>query len=186
MILSEFDLKGTLNTIKTKIKNAILGLLNTIDKALDKFKSGRIKSALKSLIAKLKKLLGDTDNIKSESDAKNVAKELQNSKDEFAAMEKFEAVENGIANKDIDGLKETLGTMCYCDRDFSRNMLEDNIKYVESKGIKILEDELSGELVSDKKSNYDDKDFARAVFELKKNFCRERIEDVRKISKALY
>ena len=60
------------------------------------------------------------------------------------------------------------------------------MRYVESKGIKLKDDTLDGKLISDGKMAYTDEDFARAVFMLKKNFCNERIADVKKIGKALY
>ena len=42
------------------------------------------------------------------------------------------------------------------------------------------------QLVSDEKSEYTAEDFSEAVFLLKENFCKERINDVKKIGKALY
>ena len=45
---------------------------------------------------------------------------------------------------------------------------------------------LNGELVSFGKDTFTDEDFARAVFELKRNFCKERIADVKKIGTTLY
>lgn len=40
--------------------------------------------------------------------------------------------------------------------------------------------------ISSQKTTFTDEDFADAVFELKKNFCQERISDVKTIGKKLY
>ena len=33
-------------------------------------------------------------------------------------MQKYDAVEKGIANKDIKALREAIGSICYTNRDF--------------------------------------------------------------------
>lgn len=99
---------------------------------------------------------------------------------------KYEAIEKGIEQHDIKGLREAIGSICYTSRDFSSGEFDEAVRYVEKKGIKIKDDSLIGELVSSGKTDYTDEDFARAVFELKKNFCDDRIEDVKKIGKSLY
>ena len=101
-------------------------------------------------------------------------------------MQKYESIERGIANNDIVGLREAIGSICYTSRDFSSGEFDEVLRYVESKGIKLKDDTLDGKLISDGKMAYTDEDFARAVFMLKKNFCNERIADVKKIGKALY
>ena len=101
-------------------------------------------------------------------------------------MRRYEAIERGIANNDIVGLREAIGSICYTSRDFSSGEFDEVLRYVESKGIKLKDDTLDGKLISDGKMAYTDEDFARAVFMLKKNFCNERIADVKKIGKALY
>ena len=101
-------------------------------------------------------------------------------------MRRYEEVEKGIAENDIERLREAIGTICYVDRDFSSGEFDEVLRYVESKGIKLKDDTLDGDLISDGKTAYTDEDFARAVFMLKKNFCKERIADVKKIGKALY
>ena len=101
-------------------------------------------------------------------------------------MQRYEAVENGILNNDIKGLREAVGTLCYTSRDFSSGEFDEVVAYVEKRGIKLKDDKLEGELVSEGKTTYTDEDFAYAVFELKNNFCDERIADVKKIGKALY
>ena len=101
-------------------------------------------------------------------------------------MRRYEEVEKGIAENDIERLREAIGTICYVDCDFSSGEFDEVLRYVESKGIKLKDDTLDGELISDGKTAYIDEDFARAVFMLKKNFCNERIADVKKIGKALY
>lgn len=102
-------------------------------------------------------------------------------------MQRYEAIEQGIARKDIRALREAIGTICYLNRDFSSGEFDEAVRYVESKGIRLKDDRLIGDPpVSSQKSLFTDDDFGTAVFELKENFCDERIEDVKKIGKALY
>lgn len=101
-------------------------------------------------------------------------------------MKTYESIEKGIENRDIEGLREALGSICYTNRRNFKNDLLAQIKYVEEKGIKIKEDILDGELVSKGKSSFTEDDFGDAVFELKSNFCDERIADVIKISEVVY
>lgn len=102
-------------------------------------------------------------------------------------MQKYDAVEKGIANNDIKALREAIGSICYTNRDFSNGEFFEVVSYVESKGIKIKDDTLVGdEPVSRIKLEFDEDDFTRAVFELKRNFCDERIKDVEIIGKKLY
>lgn len=97
-------------------------------------------------------------------------------------MQRYEAIENGIKNNDISALREAIGSICYTSRDFSSGEFDEAIKYVESKGIKLKDDMLMGDTtISSIKE-----DFADAVFELKNNFCDERINDVKIIGKKLY
>lgn len=103
-------------------------------------------------------------------------------------MQKYDAIENGIAQKDVKALREAIGSICYTCRDFSDGEFVAAIDYVENKnGIKIKDDSLVGNpTISSQKSDFTDEDFAKAIFELKKNFCDERISDVMTIGKKLY
>lgn len=102
-------------------------------------------------------------------------------------MQKYYAIETGIANRDVKALREAVGSICYTCRNFSDGEFDAAVRYVESKGIKIKDDVLNGNpVISGQKSDFTDDDFAEAVFELKENFCDERIEDVKKIGRKLY
>lgn len=102
-------------------------------------------------------------------------------------MRKYESIEAGIANNDIAALREAVGSLCYTDRDFSDGEFDEAVKYVEGRGIKLREDTLSGPpTISSQKTEFTDDDFADAVFELKENFCDERIADVKNIGRVLY
>lgn len=101
-------------------------------------------------------------------------------------MQKYESIEKGIMENDVASLRESVGSICYTCRDFSNGEFDEAVAYVMSKGIKLLDDALVGTLVSVGKDSYTDADFARAVFELKRNFCKERIKDVKRIGIALY
>lgn len=102
-------------------------------------------------------------------------------------MQKYDAVENGIANNDVKALREAIGSICYTDRNFSNGEFFEVIRYVEAKGIHLKDQELIGSpTISSQKREFSDEDFAKAVFELKKNFCDARIKDVETIGKKLY
>ena len=101
-------------------------------------------------------------------------------------MQKYDAIEKGIAENDVNGLRESIGSICYTCRDFSDGEFDEVVNYVVSKGISLFETDLNGELVSANKDTFTDEDFARAVFELKRNFCKERIADVKKIGETIY
>ena len=101
-------------------------------------------------------------------------------------MQKYEAIEKGILERDIKGLRESIGSICYTCRDFSNGEFDEVVEYVLSKGILLFDSVLEGALISDTKDIFNDEDFARAIFELKRNFCKERIADVKKIGKTLY
>lgn len=102
-------------------------------------------------------------------------------------MQKYDAIENGIAQNDVKALREAIGSICYTNRDFSNGEFFEVIKYVESKGIQLKDVGLVGNpTISSQKSEFTDEDFAKAIFELKRNFCDERIQDVKTIGKKLY
>ena len=101
-------------------------------------------------------------------------------------MQKYEAIEKGIQEKDIKRLREDIGSICYTCRNFSDGEFDEVVEYVVSKGVSLFDSTLNGDLVSFGKDIFTDEDFARAVFELKRNFCKERIADVKKIGTTLY
>lgn len=102
-------------------------------------------------------------------------------------MQQYEAIEKGIADHDVKALREAVGSICYTSRDFSSGEFDEAVRYVESQGIRLKDASLTGDpVVSGGKSTFTDDDFARAVFELKRNFCEERIQDVKTIGRILY
>jgi len=102
-------------------------------------------------------------------------------------MQKYDAIENGIANNDVKAIREAIGSIIYTNRDFSNGEFFQTVDYVESKGINLKDSTLIGNpTISSQKSEYNDEDFAKAIFELKKNFCDERIQDVKIIGEKLY
>ena len=101
-------------------------------------------------------------------------------------MSRYSYLDKRIQTGDVALLREALGNMVFGCRNFSDGEFDGAVQYVESKGIKIKEDVLRGELVSTGKSSYTADDFADAITELKENFCDERINDVKKIGRALY
>lgn len=102
-------------------------------------------------------------------------------------MQVYEAIEQGIITRDVVSLRDSIGSICYTCRDFSDGEFDRIVEYVESKGIELKDSTLAdGPTISSQKSEFTDDDFSRAIFELKRNFCDERIDDVKKIGRALY
>lgn len=92
-----------------------------------------------------------------------------------------------VKTKDIIGLKSAISTLINYDRNFSRGYVETNLKYIKECGINIFEEFNHQELLSNKNiSEYTERDFSNAIFYLEKNFCNERLEDVKKIGQVLY
>ena len=101
-------------------------------------------------------------------------------------MKKIESVEKAILLEDIEGLREIIASICYVRRDFSTGEFDELVDYVINKGIELKDDKLVGQLISEGKTTFTEDDFPMAILELKENFCDERIEDVKKIGRALY
>lgn len=107
-------------------------------------------------------------------------------------MRKFtpnKLVQECIANNDIRGLRGAFVAIILSDRSFSKGEFDETLNYIygETKLV-ILEGFNNEELLSKKISvgNITEDDFAEAVYNLKVNFCKERIDDVKKLAKALY
>jgi hypothetical protein len=90
-ILQEIDFKGAIDTVKKKVKNAILSFIRKIESFLSKGKDNKIKSALRSSLQKVRKLLGDTENIETEADAKKINKEIEKYREEYDKITEWEA-----------------------------------------------------------------------------------------------
>lgn len=95
-----------------------------------------------------------------------------------------------IQDKDIGALREYVGTIIYSDRAFLHGEFEAAVKYLtEDCFITELFEPFNGNppLKSQSGSTeFEQSDFTEAVYDLKDNFCRERIEDVKIIGRALY
>lgn len=98
-------------------------------------------------------------------------------------------VQECIANNDIRGLKGAFVAIIFSDRNFSSSDFDNTLNYIRKEtNLKILESFDNGELLSKKISsgNITEDDFGEAVYNLKVNFCKERIDDVKKLGKTLY
>lgn len=101
-------------------------------------------------------------------------------------MQRIDAIEKAIKLNDIEGLRVAIADVCYIRRDFSTGEFDELVDYVINKGIELKDDKLVGQLISEGKTTFTEDDFPMAILELKENFCDERIEDVKKIGRALY
>lgn len=98
-------------------------------------------------------------------------------------------VQECIANNDVRGLKGAFVAIIFGDRSFSSGNFDNTLDYVRREtNLNVLESFDNGELLSKKISNgsITEDDFEEAVYNLKVNFCKERIDDVKKLAKALY
>lgn len=95
----------------------------------------------------------------------------------------YEKIEENINGKDCNGLREALGNLCYTSRDFSSGEFDKELENAEKKVPEVYQEYDKKQLVSDEKSEYTAEDFSEAVFLLKENFCKERINDVKKLEK---
>lgn len=155
-------------------KKGLLTVIQTVISGIGKFASGLIN-----------KITGESKSNKNDSQSEE-SKSNKNESQSEQNVKKYNEIEKGIADNDIERIREAIGNVCYTSRDFSSGEFDRVLRYVESKGIKVKDDTLDGKLISDGKTAYTDEDFARAILMLKKNFCNERIEDVKKIGKTLY
>lgn len=108
-------------------------------------------------------------------------------------MNKFIAnklVKECIENNDIDGLKGAFVGIIFSDRSFSKGYFDNTVNYIVSMPIesKLYDKFNEKELLSNtiKNRRFTDDDFEAAVYKLEENFCQERINDVKKISKGIY
>lgn len=103
-----------------------------------------------------------------------------------------ELVEKYIQDGEIENLREAIGTIIYNDRAFKTTRFEDAVKYIMNipELSQFMEDFNSNPPLKShsigKDQKITEKDFGDAVFDLKQNFCTERIEDVKKLGKHLY
>ena len=98
-------------------------------------------------------------------------------------------VQECIEKSDIRGLKGAFVGIIFSDRGFKSGDFDNTLSYIKSKtNINIMEIFDNGELLSNKinSGKVTEDDFGEAVYNLKVNFCEERIKDVKKLAKVLY
>ncbi len=101
-------------------------------------------------------------------------------------MNTYDEIEEAIEAKDVPRLRNAVTMLAYADPDFSRGLMDEQIQHIESNGIKLKDDELIGDpLISEVKSEFTDDDFPEAVYNLKENFCDDRLNDLKIIAKAV-
>lgn len=104
-----------------------------------------------------------------------------------------ENVINSIKKKDKEAIKTSLYAIIMSDKRMENGVFDENLRYIEEKikedsEIDIYEklDTNKKPLLSQEKSEYTRDDFTDAAIYLTENFCKERIDDVRKIGQAVY
>lgn len=92
-------------------------------------------------------------------------------------------------HNDIEEIRNILIGMIYASRDFSDGRFDRNYNALkESIKNEIMQEKNDEKYVYGSKPDNEltDDDFARAVFNLRENFCQERIDDVRRVGRVLY
>lgn len=145
-----------------------------------------ITDAGKFFTGKASELKSKINGVSSNNNDDNTGDNKGSSK---SSNNRFDFLDADIEKNDVGTLRERIGNICYTSRDFSSGDFDAAIKYVESKGIKLGEPYNGNpELILNKKklSECTEDDFRDAVFELKENFCTERINEVKKIGKYMF
>lgn len=166
------------NTIFNVLRRCVTVLLNIYTEYIRQMTN--IERGYKISVQNIETLMPDMEKL-------NNMKTSYNSKTEKGPNDfhRYERIEKGIKKNNVKDLRHAMGDICYTCRDFSDGEFDKILQYIESKGIKIREDQLIGELVSANKTTYTGRDFVDAVLELKGNFCDARINDVKKIGRYL-
>lgn len=100
-------------------------------------------------------------------------------------MSKYDAINAGIKTRDIKALREAMGNICYADPAFQTTDFQDILTEIRRANIDILDKELQGEIPRIPLAKVTQADFTKAIFQLKKNFCEQRIIEVRRIGREI-
>lgn len=99
----------------------------------------------------------------------------------------FDFLKDDIQRDDIKSLRRKLIIIIQNDQDFSKGYFETACRYI-NKEDKIYEklDKNVPLILNNKKDNFTKDDFIDAIYNLKQNFSRERVQEVKKIGKVIY
>ena len=129
--LYEFDLKGTFETIKKKVINAIIAFIEKVEGLLNKGKDNKVKQVLRSILSKAKDLLKRAKETKEEKEARKHAESLNRLKEELDKVTEYEASGGVDASKITSWFRE------------KKKLLDDPSKYRAVVVYKCNEDKLS-------------------------------------------
>ena len=97
-----------------------------------------------------------------------------------------ELVKECMNNNDIVGLKGALIAIIFSDKQFKTDDFDNTLEVLKLNGINIYEKYDGKELISKTKQSFTNQDYRNSIFDLEKNFCIERINEVKNISKSIY
>lgn len=188
-------IQNSVNKIIDDYKNDLIDI-DTMNKQLpDDFKMSdkfinNVKETTKSLdeIGKHVDVVEKELNIVEKNDVKSNFrfKKKGSVKSSYEPTEYFKQL---IENREYGNVRRTLAHLIYTDRNFSKKTFDSALAYVnrEYNDNSIYQEYNGKGLISDiKKQKFTDDDFEEAVAELGGNFCKERIDDVKKLSKIVY
>ncbi|MBR6012917.1 MAG: hypothetical protein IK062_03925 [Selenomonadaceae bacterium] len=92
---------------------------------------------------------------------------------------------SAVAEKNLTAIKTALTSINLKDRNFSTGEFEEGLKYVESQNISGLYDTFDGETFKPE-SEWDQSYWTYINVSLMDNFCRERIEELKKVGRKIY
>lgn len=188
-------IQNNVNKIIDDYKNDLIDI-DTMNKQLpDDFKlSDKFINNVKGTTKSLDEIRKHVDAVEKELNIveKNGVKSNFRFKKKGSVESSFEPTEyfkKRIENRDYGAVRRTLAHLIFTDRNFSKKTFDGALAYVnrEYNDNSIYQEYNGKGLISDiKKQKFTDDDFEEAVAELGGNFCKERIDDVKKLSKIVY
>lgn len=92
---------------------------------------------------------------------------------------------NAVAEKNLTAIKTALTSINLKDRNFSTGAFDEGLKYVESQNISGLYDKFDGETFKPE-AEWDQSYWTYINVSLMDNFCRERIEELKRVGRKIY
>ena len=154
-------------TERNELFNYVISLAVSITKAYIQFVMSAASTSVKLINKLTKSTKNDNNTNNKDSMVTDFLKEIDKS--------------------DIEGLRRKIIILIQNDPTFEKNYFNDALDYLKMDDLIFEKNNDSIPLVSSKKpSNYNDDDYVDAVYNLQKNFSKEKLNDVKKIGKLTH
>ena len=124
-----------------------------------------------------------------EEEVENAKKILEQIKENDEDLDPIlQTISNVAKNKDIKGIRRVLVIAIQNDQNFEKGYFDINLNYAlkHVSETHLFESYDKKPLISNSKKEFNRDDYINAIYELKNNFCKERIADVKKIGQYVY